>query len=113
MIMIVFVFASCQEELEFENTETAQTPPNVLEQKKIQNGRFVFSSVSALEETIEELQKYDTKKIELEFSKFYEMGFRSHALIVNEDNEQLMRNKFRPSVYLRLVTMRNNLKVSI
>ena len=58
MIMIVFVFASCQEELEFENTETAQTPPNVLEQKKIQNGRFVFSSVSALEETIEELQKY-------------------------------------------------------
>tara|TARA_X000000950_G_scaffold6883_1_gene7499 strand:- start:105 stop:407 length:303 start_codon:yes stop_codon:yes gene_type:complete len=63
MIMIVFVFASCQEELEFENTETAQTPPNVLEQKKIQNGRFVFSSVSALEETIEELQKYDSKSI--------------------------------------------------
>ena len=38
MIMIVFVFASCQEELEFEDTETAQTPPNVLEQKNVKFG---------------------------------------------------------------------------
>lgn len=89
MIMIVFVLASCQKELEFENTKTAQTPSNILE-KKIQNGRFVFSSISALEETIEELQKYDTEKIELQFSEFYEMGFRSHSPIVNEDNEQLI-----------------------
>ena len=90
MIMIVFVLASCQKELEFENTKTVQTPSNVLEQKKIQNGRFVFSSISALEKTIEELQKYDTEKIELQFSEFYEMGFRSHSPIVNEDNEQLI-----------------------
>ena len=48
--MIMIVFASCQEELEFENTETAQTPPNVLEQKKFE--KCVLSFLNSLEMTV-------------------------------------------------------------
>ena len=90
MIVIALILYSCQRELDFNDTEVEQPPVIENETKKIQNGRFVFSSVSALEETIEKLKEKDTEKLELEFNKFYEMGFRSHSPIVGENNEELM-----------------------
>ena len=61
MIVIALILYSCQRELDFNDTEVEQPPVIENETKKIQNGRFVFSSVSALEETIEELQKTNPK----------------------------------------------------
>ena len=87
MKMIVFVLASCQKELDFNDTVTEQNTIAISDEKKIENGRFIFSSIQSLETTIEKLQNEDVEKIEREFNKFYTMGFRSHTPFVNEDDD--------------------------
>tara|TARA_R110001583_G_C5602735_1_gene404636 strand:+ start:90 stop:1505 length:1416 start_codon:yes stop_codon:yes gene_type:complete len=87
LITLLLLLTSCQKELDFVDTQNNQ--PVVVVEKTIDNGRFVFTSKESLKTTIEEFQNENIEKVEKEFEKLYENGFRSHKPMVSSKNELL------------------------
>lgn len=87
MLILLLILNSCQDDIEFKTPENNQK--DIVTEKTVRNGRFIFSSKESLKNTIDSLKDKDIEKVEIEFEKLYEKGFRSHKAIIGPENEHL------------------------
>ena len=85
--MLSLILLSCENDFELSDNNVSE--PTVSVEKKVENGRFIFSNRESLKVTIDDFQKDHISNVEKEFEKLYHKGFRSHTPIINPDNEEL------------------------
>ena len=76
-----FTYVSCKKDINYNGNYNGNY--------NIVNGVFKFNSKESLKEFIDKLQNKSSKNLEGYFKKLYLKGFRSHAPIVNQDDENL------------------------